>query len=254
MTEHELEPLSAELCALLASERQRPGLTPAAKGRVLGRVHAALAAAGGGGGDALPGDPALAAPAVATSAGKAVAALVAAFVAGGVAGASLHAAWTGPSSADSEGQSAHTAQPPREPTSEAPPIAPGSLPLEDPAPPAGSDRAPAHIRAPAAAAASGTPKDGDLAAERSLLTTARTALSRNKPEAALAALRQHAQRFPNGRMREERESLWVQALALSGRASEAEQRAADFKQQFPKSLLGPAVEATVDEAKQRHDH
>ena len=88
-------------------------------------------------------------------------------------------------------------------------------------------------------------RDKDLAAERSLLETARTALGRGQVASALATLERHAQQFPRGRLVEERESVWVQALVEAGRRREAEERAERFRQRFPHSFLRPAVEAAV---------
>jgi hypothetical protein len=85
-----------------------------------------------------------------------------------------------------------------------------------------------------------------LAKERELIDTARSALLRNEATAALSALQSHATQFPNARLDEERESLWVQALVLKGAAAEARFKAAQFHQTFPRSLLGPTVDAAVN--------
>jgi hypothetical protein len=84
-----------------------------------------------------------------------------------------------------------------------------------------------------------------LSAERALLETARAAVARGQSVAALAALRRHEQEFPQARLAEERESLWVQALVMGGQNDEARKRAARFRQTFPDSMLLPAVEAAV---------
>jgi hypothetical protein len=89
-------------------------------------------------------------------------------------------------------------------------------------------------------------RDVDLAAERALLEVARTALARGDSASALAALDQHAGRFPRGRLIEERESLAVQALAASGRRDEAQRRAEQFRRRSPDSMLLPAVEEALE--------
>ncbi len=248
MSEQELEPLLPELGVLLESERSRPGLSPESKTRVLSRVRASIAAPGGGGG----GDTTTPAPnaPVTTLGAKSLAGLGAAFLVGGLVGAAVHAAWVKPEVAVVEPNTPVSEPAVRAPVD--PVLKPEELPLER-APTATEQDAKPVAHAAATPSASGPHADSALSEERSLLTTARTALSRNKPDAALAALRQHRARFPRGQLDEERESLWVQALALAGRTSEAEARAADFKREFPKSLLGPAVEATLDEAKQARD-
>jgi hypothetical protein len=92
---------------------------------------------------------------------------------------------------------------------------------------------------------SARPRDADLAQERALLEMARTALSRRDLSHAFESLESHASKFPNGQLAEERESLWVQALASAGRLEEARLRAAEFKAKYPNSLLLPAVEAAL---------
>jgi hypothetical protein len=91
------------------------------------------------------------------------------------------------------------------------------------------------------------PGDASLARERELVETARSALLRANAPGALAALQAHAEQFPAGRLEEERESLWVQALALEQDGGAARARAAAFHLKFPLSLLGPTVDAAVGE-------
>lgn len=91
----------------------------------------------------------------------------------------------------------------------------------------------------------------DLSAERVLLDGARAALGRGDPAAAVVAARTHEQRFPRGALAEEREALYVQALAQSGKMPEARARAARFKQNYPDSMLLPAVTAATDKASEK---
>ena len=53
------------------------------------------------------------------------------------------------------------------------------------------------------------------------------------------------ERFPDGRLVEEREALRVQALAQLGRAAEAHEVAARFRRQYPRSMLLPVVDAAL---------
>ncbi len=85
----------------------------------------------------------------------------------------------------------------------------------------------------------------DLSAERMLLDGARAALGRGDPAAAVVAAKAHEQRFPRGALAEEREALYIQALAQSGKLPEARARAARFKQTYPDSMLLPAVSAAT---------
>ena len=85
-----------------------------------------------------------------------------------------------------------------------------------------------------------------LGAERALLEVARTALSRGDSAAAMESLDRHVQRFPAGQLTEEREALYVQALARAGRHDEARARAARFEKRFPGSVFRPVVEAATE--------
>jgi hypothetical protein len=82
------------------------------------------------------------------------------------------------------------------------------------------------------------------------LDEARTAFMRGEPSACLRALERHAQRFPSGRLSEEREALAVRALASMNRGDEARARAARFRERYPESLMLPAVEAAVGERRE----
>lgn len=83
---------------------------------------------------------------------------------------------------------------------------------------------------------------GDAArAELRLLQQARAAVLREDFAAALPPLAQHARRFRNGRLTEEREALRVKALAGLGRDREAARAAANFEERFPRSPLVSAV-------------
>ena len=78
-------------------------------------------------------------------------------------------------------------------------------------------------------------------AELRLLRQARAAVARGDFAAALPPIAEHARRFKNGRLAEEREALRVKALAGLGRTDEARRAAAAFRVRFPRSVLLPAV-------------
>lgn len=84
-----------------------------------------------------------------------------------------------------------------------------------------------------------------LAAERALLDVARTALARGAPEEALEATQRHGREYAAGLLSEEREALAIRALMALGRRDEAKARAERFRARFPKSLLLPALDATL---------
>lgn len=84
-----------------------------------------------------------------------------------------------------------------------------------------------------------------LEAEGELLQKGRTAMVRGDAEGALAAVEEHATRFPQGRLAEEREALRIQALVAEDRDPEARTALGAFEHAYPNSLLGPALEEAV---------
>ncbi len=74
-----------------------------------------------------------------------------------------------------------------------------------------------------------------------LLEQAWVALEREEFAAAMVPIVEHARRFRNGRLTEEREALRVRALSGLGLRGEVRRAAADFGARFPLSPLLPAV-------------
>jgi hypothetical protein len=101
------------------------------------------------------------------------------------------------------------------------------------------------VELPLAPAAPSAMAKSTLVAERALLDRARKQLSAGAPTKALAFLEQHAQLFPHGQLGEEREAMWINVLALSGRSTEATARGAAFAVRFPNSLMGSSVRAAL---------
>ncbi len=256
------EPLPPSLASLVDHERARPGLSEAVRDRLRSRVMTSVAPfipdPGDGGGDAPPSPPAAPAGGADVVGGAAGGAATTAG-AGKLAVVALSSALLG--SAITLGVQTQLTTPPRSLEARAVPrvtvvartgssvtnaVRAEDLPLEPPLVTSVGGKA-------ARLASSGrAPRVGSgLAAERSLLGTARTALTRGNGSAALAALNSHARQFPRGQLREERESLWIQALALSGQGDEANARARSFKKTYPNSLLGPAVDETLRKASPR---
>ena len=89
------------------------------------------------------------------------------------------------------------------------------------------------------------PRHANLAAERALLTEARTAMQASDAPRALAILDDHAHRFPRGQLAEERDALRVAALWLAGDRAAARRHADDFARHHPGSLFLPSVQHTV---------
>lgn len=82
-------------------------------------------------------------------------------------------------------------------------------------------------------------RDVSLSAERALLEVARAAMAKGDLPATFTALEKHQHDFANGRLAEEREALFIQALHAAGREAEAATRTERFNKQFPDSLLAP---------------
>lgn len=143
------------------------------------------------------------------------------------------------------------ASPPRALPALTPPVVPGPAVPEPSAAEAG--RAPQALVASAApspprASADEDPlarHDTSLAAERQLLDTAHRAVASGRSSEALDALQRHAREFPRGRLSEEREGLWIQALISAGKLEEARQRVRRFRSFFPRSMLLPALDAAL---------
>jgi hypothetical protein len=79
------------------------------------------------------------------------------------------------------------------------------------------------------------------AAELSLLQRAHAAYAVRDFPGTLMLVAEHARRFPNGRLSEEREGLRVESLAGSGRQDETRRAVAAFARRFPRSVLLPRL-------------
>jgi outer membrane protein assembly factor BamD (BamD/ComL family) len=82
--------------------------------------------------------------------------------------------------------------------------------------------------------------------ENTLIEAARTALEAQDSPSAIAFLERHARLHPTGQMEEEREALWVRALAAEGDGVDARARAAHFRRRFPRSIQLQVVSAALD--------
>jgi hypothetical protein len=209
-----------ELDALLEQERRLVAVPTAARTRALARARAALAAQLGGASGA----------AAATTSGSRprfnrwLAAACLAFVAGAASGVAafelgLRARFVPPEIVETPPAWPSTLGRATAPATTLERLAEAEPPL-GPRPLARADAARAELR---------------------LLRQARAAVFREDFAAALPPLCEHARRFRNGRLAEEREALRVRALAGLGREREAQRAANAFEARFPRSPLVSAV-------------
>jgi hypothetical protein len=221
-----IEPIPQELAELISKEPAVPPVGGYVETRLLSRLDASVdraAAAAATGAAASAGSHVL----------KGLAVKAGLVVLGFSAGFALHAQLTPPAPAPI------VIAPPPLPRVEAP--VPEPTPVVEPAPaPAPPPQAPAKASAPPRKAEPSG--ESTLEAERRLLEPARAALAREQPQDALTAVAAHATRFPAGELAEERDALWVQALAQAGDHDAARAKAEAFKRAYPQSLLLPVVE------------
>jgi hypothetical protein len=81
-------------------------------------------------------------------------------------------------------------------------------------------------------------------AENDLIQGAQRALAANDAASALALLNDHAQRFPNGQLAEDRDAERVLALCAVGRQEDAATAAAAFLSAYPNSTSAPCVRSS----------
>jgi hypothetical protein len=159
--------------------------------------------------------------------------VAAAFVLGGVAGASIHAAL----------MPAH----PNTMYIDRPVAVPEPRPFVLPSAGLAAERATTddQTASPARGARSNHASVADLAAERALLDLARKALAQGNLDEVERSIDLHTRRYPSGLLLEEREALAIKTLVDRGRVDEARKRATRFKERFPNSIFGPAVDETL---------
>jgi TolA-binding protein len=253
------EELSNAAKKLLDSERLRPGPSAADAQAVL---------------DRLMGAGAFAAGAAATPASGAVVAkvLLGALVGGAVGAGAV--SWRASTQLDQAREELATVRqalaarelaPPtvvREPPSQAvaaeAPSAPS--PAGDPAPsPTARRRTMTEPAASPPPVEPAPPARESLDREAALIERARTALLKRDFESAAAALLEHQEKLPGGRMVEERELMLVQLSLARGRYAEARTAARRFRQAYPASLFTSTLNALfqgadgIDESKQIGD-
>jgi hypothetical protein len=240
------EPLDDELRSLFAAEARFPEAPEPERARVWQRLESVLA---------LPPISALpeATPSAHVTAAKAGAAVglgklasvgIVTFALGGLSGAGVYHALVEsrapvviqvpvPAPAPSLAASA--------PVSDA--GVPGDAAVVQALAPPADERRTERVRRPRHVEEATSPSQ--LARERAIIDVVRAAIARGHADSALEAVARHASEFPTGRLREEREGLRVLALVRAGRVQEARAAAARFKQEYPASLLWPALERAL---------
>jgi hypothetical protein len=257
MTSDELMQLAPDLQALLRDEQAAPAMPAALQASVASRLAESMATNPGvpeeGAGDPGTGDPSAAAGTAEAASLSPMASLAAkpALLAATAFGIGIGAGVAGTTYFASESESG-APQPALVQHVSALDAGPRTLPTPD-------ARAMVVVSIDAGAIAVSPPptekpkarslgKDKDLAAERSLLELSRTAITRGDAPTALVQLEKHARLFRRGRLAEERDALWVQALALARSYAQARSKAAAFKKKYPKSLFLPVIDHALKQA------
>ena len=90
---------------------------------------------------------------------------------------------------------------------------------------------------------SGSRAEGSVAAEVAILRRVSAALRAGDPATALAAVGEHARRFPNGALAEERDTERIVALCALGRRDEAARATQRFDRAYPSSSHASTIHA-----------
>lgn len=112
----------------------------------------------------------------------------------------------------------------------------------EPPPTVAVDEAEPSKKSRAAPAAPTDPPASDLAEETRLLARARARLRAGSPSDALAPLSEHARRYPQGQLTEDRMVLRAQALCDAGKTKAGRQEASALRKAFPSSSHLPRVD------------
>ena len=123
------------------------------------------------------------------------------------------------------------------------PIATPLAPVADPSAAVVSDETPTPSALPPAKAQTAVKSSSDdLVQELSLLHQALAASRSGNAASALDLARQHAQRYPNSRLRNERDAIEVRSLCALGRAADAKKIADRLRARAPSSPVSAALQ------------
>ncbi len=210
---------------ILEAEALRSGPSAATKQAIAAGLAAARAAR-----------PAPRPPSLRISRSRAIAALAGAFTIGAFLGAGL-ARTAAPPAPESHAPSTPVALVPS--PAETPPASPSPSPTSSELVSPG----PSALPLPKAKGPAPTPSSLETQ-ERSWLERARSAIARGDGPAALAALETHERNHPASAFVEERDALYVQALAKAARHEEANRAADRFEASYPQSIFLGSVRAS----------
>jgi hypothetical protein len=154
-----------------------------------------------------------------------------AFVVGGVSGAALHARLS--------------TRPPQVVFVDR--VVPVAIPQPSPEPSATivASESPAPSAPRLARPSSSATRASQLIAEKVLLDEARAHLVQGEPSRAIERLERHRRAFLNPLLAEERDAMWVEALAQAGRPAEARAHADAFRRTYPSSLFLATVDSAI---------
>jgi len=226
-------PLSPEARAFLEREREVPQLSPAARARSLARARAAAFATGHIGRDVGRAFPSSRPSRLRWAAAAAV--LGVASAAAAASAYRLRDRWA----AVPKPMAASAAPGPVS-------VAPASRARRERFAKEALEEAPAVLPAaePASPVLHRAGRAGAGEDELRLLRRARAAVAEGDFEGALRPIAEHARRFPDGTLTEEREALRVRSLSALGQVEEARRAAGSFRKRFPASVLVHVLETS----------
>jgi hypothetical protein len=90
------------------------------------------------------------------------------------------------------------------------------------------------------------PEEPGIKGERMMISDVESALRSKDTKRALRTLDLHRRRYPEGKLREEREGLKIIALAQDGQSAAAQEDAASFKKKYPSSVFLPMIDEALN--------
>ena len=246
-----IDPIDPKLRQLFDREAAEPFTNDAMRSRILQGVNAAISGGGNGGSDPEVPDSGNAGPSAPSTPSAGTASLLAKPLGSVVGLGAMGAIFAGGVVVGTQVAPQPTLPPPPpaivQPIKTIETIETTETPetIEAPEPPAEARglKPEAPKQRPKAEA---KPKLSALAEEERLIERARTALARNYHDDALAALDDHARRFPTGALAADRDGLRALVLSRAGRTEEAKRAAEKYLSDHPQGTLAPSVERILE--------
>jgi hypothetical protein len=230
--------LGPESRALLDAARGADEPASADRDRVRARVAAAIAA--GAGASAGEGAASAGSAGGSIAAGGLVVKLALAILAvGAIATGAFFAFRGGDDDAPPADEPVAAVEPAAEPE---PAPAPEAAPVAEPEPEVVVDPEPAKKK-PVKKPAERPPSADSLKEERAILARASAALRGGDADGALAAVAEHAKKFPKGLLVEERSATKVLGLCAAGKVAQGEKARDAFLDRWPRSVHAARVQA-----------